>query len=194
MGALDLLTHPENYEQFGTLTPDEMAEIMRGVLDSYTTTLGGCMTYPIGAIQYFCAPPVDEIAAGLWLPADNTWYSKAAYPEFWAWAVASGKSARFDRGGDAWATPDLISKFIKAEGAGSLGDGGGQDSVTLTVANLPPHDHTVNIPGVVNVQAGVGATPNTLPGLTGTTGSTGSATPFDNRPFFSNELVYIRVR
>lgn len=193
MGALDPLMYAQNYEQFETMTPDEMAAAMRDMLDSYTTIPGGCMPI-LGTIIYCAFPPVAALAAGLLLPADNSWHLKADYPEYWQACIDSGKSAVYDRSDDYFSTPALTSVFIKAEGVGSLGDGGGQDNVTLITANLPAHTHAAEVTSGTGLAVAPGELPVALPEVPGITGSTGSATAFDNRPAFRNELAYVRVR
>lgn len=60
--------------------------------------------------------------------------SLAAIPD--GWAICDGTNG----------TPDLKDKFIVATGATytAIGATGGQNSVTLTEANIPAHDHNIS--------------------------------------------------
>jgi len=88
-------------------------------------------------------------------------------------------------------TPDMRGRFARgAPAATEAGAVGGADTVSLTIANLASHTHTVSI-GV----AGGGTNPFvTESGATGlkphTSSSTGSGTAHENRPAY-RELIFI---
>lgn len=86
-------------------------------------------------------------------------------------------------------TPDLRDRFIVGSGSGyNIGDTGGSDSVTLTIDQIPSHNHKVNI-NIRGTSAGTSyAEPsgsadngyNKTYAVTST--STGGGKPFDNKP------------
>lgn len=75
------------------------------------------------------------------------------------WLLCDGESG----------TPDLRNRFVVGAGATyAVNNTGGQDSVTLSTANLPSHSHTVNIDsGTNSIGHTHGGTVNASTGLTG---------------------------
>ena len=60
----------------------------------------------------------------------------------YGWAICDGTNG----------TPNLIGKFVKADSFDKIGTTGGQDSVTLTTANLPSHSHTATTSINLNIE------------------------------------------
>lgn len=60
----------------------------------------------------------------------------------YGWAICDGTNG----------TPNLIGKFVKADSYDKIGTTGGQDSVTLTTANLPSHSHTATTTINLNIE------------------------------------------
>ncbi|MEE2829694.1 MAG: hypothetical protein VX498_10955 [Myxococcota bacterium] len=112
------------------------------------------------------------------------------------WALCDGSNG----------TPDLLGRFVRGTDSSNElpGTTGGDDTYTLSVAELPSHSHGVNDPGHshgASSQSGNdgGAGANSHPHSYGSTGSSGTGIsiaaagagqPFDNRPAYY-ELAYI---
>ena len=192
MGALYDLTFRSNYEQFGALTPTEMVEAFRDVLDSYTTQEGDCETMAvIGVIEWRGVPPYPD--TGDSVLCDGGLHLKSDYPDYWNMIVNTGHQAYWEYDATRFGVPNLINRFIRGSTT-SPGNWEGADSVTLEVDNLPPHTH-------VQDQFGTAASVvlGELPGfeiapVPGVTGSTGDGQPFDIVPGHVQMYPYIRLR
>ena len=84
-------------------------------------------------------------------------------------------------------TPDLRDRFVVgAQNAYSVGATGGADSVTLTVSQIPSHNHSVTFP-ITAPQGGIpsnnsfGCNHNSS-GMTRTSSSVGGGGSHENRP------------
>lgn len=63
------------------------------------------------------------------------------------WAICDGKTHKSTKGKNI-ITPNLTEKFIVgAGGQYEVGDTGGADTITLTIPQIPTHDHTLNDSG-----------------------------------------------
>lgn len=76
--------------------------------------------------------------------------NRADYLDLWAWAQASGSVVvggyGAGNGSTTFTLPDMRDRFlVGAGGAITLGGTGGAATRTLTVANLPSHDHNVSV-------------------------------------------------
>lgn len=146
-GALLDLTSPRNWEQFGTLTPDECAELFSQMLDTFFND-GECeaepMPMPIGSIVPFASA---TIPAGM-LECDGATYLTADFP-----ALAAALDSAFIISPTEFRVPDLRRRVIigqNTDGDGlraEIGDSGGEETHTLTVGELAPHSHNVIDPG-----------------------------------------------
>lgn len=193
MGALDQLTYPSSYEQFGTLTPQEMADQLSVVMNTYTTTEGDCMSFgSIGDVFMRSIPPIG--ASGDCVLCDGSVYLKSEYPEYWSYVEASALESVWETDATHFKVPDLIGRFPMGDGAVNLNVEGGEIEHVLTIAEMPAHTHGEQDPGVVNVQSGVGAVPQSDPGLGSQTGSTGGGIAHNNMPPYTSLLPYTRLR
>jgi hypothetical protein len=115
------------------------------------------------------------------LLCDGSQYAREDYP-----GLYDILDSAFIVDSDYFVVPDLQDKFIFGEGANNRGDSGGSNSVSLSVSNLPAHNHTDSYPTVGIVLNGelVPASVYVPPALPTVTGNTGSGTAFDNRPAF----------
>ncbi|KQQ81930.1 hypothetical protein [Aureimonas sp. Leaf324] len=141
------------------------------------------VTLPIGLLRHAL---VDDIGPA-WLRLDGkTEYQRAMYPDFVAkaagqgWFLAGSLPSTFKLVKVPAGTATVASGFDSAAGALI-----GSDKVTLTLANLPEHDHSY-IDDTATATAGkAGLVTGLLPLLTGltasspqkTTGKAGKATP-----------------
>jgi microcystin-dependent protein len=97
------------------------------------------------------------------------------------WALCNGQNG----------TPDLRDRFVV--GAGNtyeVGDTGGEAAHTLTIEEMPEHDHKYNKPDNLTVSYIGTSSNNATVNINGTTGKTGGGQPHENRPPYY-ALAYI---
>lgn len=134
-GALDELTNAYNWEQFGTVTPDEAATAMNVMFAQYLQG-EACL---IGAI----IPYATQDAPNGTLPCDGGTYLRVDYPDLYA-----ALDAIYVIDADSFSTPDLRGRSILGTGTGpglterAMGDSGGEEKHVLDVAEMPEHSHT----------------------------------------------------
>ena len=98
------------------------------------------------------------------------------------WAICNGQNG----------TPDLRDKFIVGSGSSyNRGDTGGAASVTLTVNQIPSHDHSYSYhAGPSTVDGGAAGGTRTVNFASSTTGNAGGGQSHENRPPYY-ALTYI---
>lgn len=190
MGALDRLADARNYEQFGTLTPEEMADYFQTVLDTYTTETGACMI-EIGDLKFTINNP--SVYYPNWLLCDGGTYLKADFPEYWDFLVAMGYDGTYEEDADYFHVPNMVERFVRGTDE-APNETGGEATHTLTIGEIPAHTHSVIDPGVLNAQAGTGAIPLSDPGAPTTTGSTGGGGAHNNIPPYMAWFPMVRVK
>ena len=163
MGALGELTYADNWEQDGTLTPDECAEFMGAMWES----IRGCGV--IGEVKYFATA---TLPAGF-LPCDGATYNRVDYP-----LLYSALHSSFIVDADHFITPGVSDRVIAGSGTTlSVGDTVGNETHTMTIEELVPHDHT--IPWLATFPYGEIPEISVVGGiLTQNTGQTGNGEPF----------------
>jgi microcystin-dependent protein len=175
-GALALLDDPKNWEQFGAISPEDTAQYFTAA-NAQTCARWGQNCMAIGTFFYFLSTDIPDGC----LICDGSMVLKEDYPQLWALVGETFGAASEDY----FRLPDAETMFIAGAGGGySIGDTGGQNSVSLTAAQNGPHTHSIHahLPGVA-------VTPGELPVSTpdvlgGSTGSSGSGTAHENRPPF----------
>jgi microcystin-dependent protein len=130
-------TNAGSWEQVGTATAQDAADIMQRIFNTLGVDLA-----TIGAIVPF--------AGGLlptgWLPADGRSLVRADYADLFSvigtvWGAADGTHFNI---------PDLRGQVLLGQGLASsgttfnLGTNGGEETHTLTSAEVPSHSHGVN--------------------------------------------------
>lgn len=155
---------------------DEQIDVIvrecRDALDSWYRGMN------IGQIAFFAGSLPDG-----WLSLDGATYAMADYPELFAILDAQFK----DVPSETFTLPDLSGLFLRVSDIDfALGDIAGEDSVSLSIAELPAHVHgyippvladiDVEAPGVPIPSVGIGAQINTT--------STGDGQAHENKPPF----------
>lgn len=124
-------------------------------------------------VSYLTADPPFGV-----LPCIGQTLSDAAYPQ-----LAAAIDPAFDNGDGTFTLPDFRGRTMIGAGTGTgltarnLGDSGGEETHTLTTAEIPSHAHTddsTKITGVFVAPGEVPAVVSTLPGSTGNTGGGGA--------------------
>lgn len=137
-GALLQLTKPENWEKFGGLEPDLVADMM---LQMYLDWLhDDCSTQGvsgmIGEVKWFAT---NELPANVLL-CDGTIYARVDYPELY-----NVLPAALVMDETTFRTPQLIDRYaIGTEIEAEIGAIVGDNSPHLSVPQLPSHSHYVN--------------------------------------------------
>lgn len=198
-GALQLLTFPENWTQYGTLTPEESADALVDMFDKFCFNVRGCKM--IGEIILWSgsSPPDDDNL----LLCDGSHISNVDYPALWSIiGTTYGGSGATD-----FALPDLQGKVaIGASVDHGLASTGGSDTVTLTTAEMPahthttqPHSHSEGIAAPSLAEIPVIPVPSSTPavGITGASGvtvdSTGGGGAHENMQPFLALNYYIQA-
>jgi len=171
-GALQLLINPDNWTKYGTLTPEESAQALVDMFDRFCFNEGTCRM--IGEIIIWAgSSPPDE---GSVLLCDGSHVSSVDYPDLWlVIGLTYGGTGSTD-----FALPDLVGRVAIGASVGHpLAESDSQDTHTLTIAEMPSHDHTTQPHNhteitAVNADATVllNLTPRAVPG----TGNTVNAT------------------
>jgi len=128
------------------------------------------MTASIGLVVAFAT---SVTPTGMLL-CDGAQYAREDYPRLY-----DVLDSAFIIDADNFVVPDLQDKFIFGEGTNNRGDSGGNNSVSLSTANLPSHNHSDSFPTVGLVLNGE-LVPQAVyipPALPTVTGNTGSGTP-----------------
>lgn len=132
----------------------------------------------IGSMSAFFDDPGD-----LYLPLDGQTHSEDDYPELYLVLPDS----MVDEMAGEFTLPSAQGLFLKGQEAPELtGDTGGAENVTLTINQIPDHDHSYT-PPVLNIDLEGPGVPDILAagiGAPTTTGSTGGGQSHENRPPF----------
>lgn len=177
-GALGLLCSEYNWEQFGTLTPEECAEAMQAMWDAYNGEGG----YMLGHIAYFARDTLPDYC----LPCDGGTYNRVDYP-----LLYNVIQSALIIDADTFHTPLVNDRFILA--GGTLNSTGGEADHTLTVDEIPAHSHTIPYESCFPY----GTTPEVCVvggALTQQTGQTGGGNSHNNMPPYIRELAGIVAR
>ena len=170
LGALGLLADSQNWEESGSITPDEVSQEFLEMWIRFTWER--CM-YP----GFVIASAGNSVPDG-WLPCDGTVYLVADYPDLYAEiGNAYGGSAPTTFG-----VPDYRARaLVGADGARATGDAFGAATVSLSVAEMPQHAHS-EITAVTGAGL-VGEVPAPITSIgAGTTGTAGSGAAHENIP------------
>lgn len=138
-GALDDLQQSYNFEQQGSLTPEETAALFAQMFDDYRQDRG-CM---IGTIF----PYATSVRPAGSLDCDGSTYLRSDYPALYAVLAPA-----FIADADHFFVPDLRGRAVVGAGQGPgltgrlQNDAGGEEAHQLSVDELPNHQHFYNSP------------------------------------------------
>jgi hypothetical protein len=170
--------NPNNYEQFGALSPDETAQQFKRTLESFILRTSECEM--IGAI----IPYVGNTIPTKLLPCDGTIYERNDFPLLYQRLTGTPLILNADE----FQTPSLEGMFLRgATTTNPINTIGGSDKKIIGLNNMPTHHH--NYYGVVmnidvesvGVPDPVGAGINPIPDPTS---SVGGSEPMDILPSF----------
>lgn len=173
-GALNEMCNHWNYEQYGTLTPVETAEIMLDIYNDYSDSSG----FMIGQIT----PYVTENPPVFCLDCDGGTYNRVDYPNLYALL-----DPIFKIDADTFVTPN-INRGDTIIGAGTspvgsiydVGDTGGEEEHSLSSAENGEHFHTTNMTTGLAVSPGELPVNIPTPLPLGTTNNSGLGVPHNN--------------
>lgn len=170
-GAISELIKAFNWQLFGAVTPEDIAEAMRDMYLEYEESTG--MSFVGMVFQYVSITPPTNC-----LLCDFSLYNKADYPELAALLAGSA----LDINSTQFRVPNSNGRVPRGTiTQAQIGNTSGADTVTLTTANLPAHSHT-EITAIASVGAAITGVPvpSAIPGV-GVTGSVGAGTAFNVR-------------
>jgi microcystin-dependent protein len=134
-----LLIDPLNFEQSGSLTPEQTTSYFEEMFDAWLN--GGCDMFPGMVI----ASAGSASPSAHWLLCDGASYARASYPALYN-AIGSAFGAV---DGSHFNVPDLVGRVPLGVGSGAgltpraLAASGGEEAHQLIAAEIPAHTHTL---------------------------------------------------
>ncbi len=125
--AIDQLSRPQNWLQFGRLTPDEVAAYFFDVAwrERAMTIIGVILPYATTDCPSFA------------LPCDGSTYNRVDFPNLYAVLDAA-----YIVDADTFLVPDLRDRVPMGEGSvHPIAEQGGADTHTLVTSEIPSHTH-----------------------------------------------------
>lgn len=182
VGAVYELARVWNWELYGEMTPDEMAESWLGLYNEMVLNPGQCLVF--GQIV---AVATAAIPANL-LACDGSSYLRVDYPELYA-----ALNTAYITDANNFVVPDLRSQFVYgAVNLAGVGNTAGSPTKTIAQTNLPSHNHLYNAPVSSVTLTGAGApTPTNIGSLPTPSGNAGGGTALDIMPPYTRLLYAI---
>jgi len=175
-GTIQSLTEAENWVQWGTLTPQQTADVWLPLWDDFCFRRGACKL--IGEIVQWAG--TTNPYPGKWLDCDGSSLLRSAYPDLFS-AIGTTYGAV---DGTHFNLPDLRGRAVVDTGTGSgltpraLGDVFGEETHTLTAAESASHSHTdsghTHSEGTASPSAGAAVIGVPIPSAIPSVGVTGS--------------------
>lgn len=140
LGALYEMTNPNNWIERGDVAVSFAVEESAKMLNDFKLT--NFNPFPIGLILPFGSSTIPDG----YLPCDGSSVMVADYPELYA-VIGN------NYGGDStsFALPQLNDNVVVGAGdTFAIGDSGGSTTVSLSVAELPSHNHSATAPTVID--------------------------------------------
>lgn len=189
-GALVPLFDSVNFEQYGSYTPEETAEVFLSCMAQWMKW-EGCVS--VGTVLYTAGDTKPDFA--LWCEGQQV--AQADYPELYAalgdtWGSADSGYFRL---------PDLRDCFALGSSGGTagsyaLGDTGGAETHTLAESEMPNHKHVTTL-GAQLAQLGAGSGVLSylpVPPYMANTSYVGGGGAHNNMPPYATLNAYIIVR
>lgn len=179
-GALLSLCYWTSWDEVGTMSAADTAQMMKVMLDSWREF------NMIGSVIAF----YTEDLPNLTLLCDGSVYNREDYPQLWEVLPSAAKTST------TFTTPDLRSKFLLGASLDYLaGSVGGEAEVTLSELEMPSHTHGYFTP-TFNIDVESVGIPDPTgvgnPQLPATTQATGGGQPHNNMPpYFAMRLAIV---
>lgn len=174
-GALEELTRPERWEQFGDATPEESADFFLGVWENYLMSEFKMVGTIVGFAVQGSVPAFWYVMNGQSLVADDYPELAAAVPTIW---LSGGNIVLPDmRGGFGLVQAGNQSGYPNK----AIGTTGGEHDHVLTVSEMPNHSHNYNEPQSVVLRSS-GSQPANSGTSFSPTATAGSDQPHNNMP------------
>lgn len=135
-GVLQTLTIPGRWEQFGDMSPQEMAEIATEALNAWCDSEDVCM---IGQLWF----GITDTVPGAVLLFDGVQRNRVDYPLLYA-----ALDPVFQDDADHFTLPEAAGRALVIAGQGTglterlVGDKFGAETHTLDITEIPVHSHT----------------------------------------------------
>lgn len=193
------------YDWLGATRDNDLFDEISGQIgNTYNEVMLDIMSdpLPIGTILLF---PVQSLPSSKWLCCNGAYISQSTYSELYA---LIGEKFGMNSGSD-FKLPNLVQRFPyggNSSGTDVIGFTGGTETETLTLAQIPAHEHTIAHTHLINQSDGTGtqarAARGTLPitaSLVTTqpsnpnSGSVGGGGPHNNLPPYLTLLFMIKA-
>lgn len=176
-GLLIAATFEKNWEKVGDITIDEAVSAASDVFGSFQSMVGTVFSVAWNTIP-------DSF-----LICDGATYNRVDFP-----ALYAVLDPAFIIDADHFQVPDLRGAVVMGEsGTHAIGSSGGEETHTLSMAEMPAHTHTEITAVASFAEIPVAPVPSAIPSI-GVTGSAGLGTAHNNLQPFSVLKYVIAAR